>query len=548
MSSINPITSRLNAIKSQQSAIREIDANEATGDELLLAEIGYKQELRRSFKTYEVFGISYSIMGILPGIASMAGTGLLAGPAGFVWSWAIASFFICTIALGLSELASAIPTSGGLYYWTHYYAPPNIRVPLSFVIGLSNSMALCAGVVSVAYGNAEEILAAIYIQLDGDFEITTGKTYGIFAACVVTQTLCTCLSSKNSARLQTVSSVLNTILFMIFFIALPIGTARTRGSFNSRGFIFGEVQNHTDWNKGWEFMLAMMSAVWSIGAFDSCIHCSEECENATFGVPIGIISSVSIVSLICWFCIVCLVACMNPDVSAVLATDTSFPFAQIIYDSLGKKWAIGIMALTAVCQWLCAASILTALSRQVWAFARDNGLPFHEIVKVVDKRTRAPLRAVVFAACISLCLGCLCLAGSAASNALFSLCVSGNYVSWCTPILLRLTTGKSRFRPGRFYLGDFWSPLISWTGVTWGAFILVLCMFPSSKAVDKTTMNYTVVISCGCWILSVIYFFTYKYKFYHGPRSNLTPEDNIEGVATEVVLDSSDDNEKRDFV
>ncbi|ODV86962.1 hypothetical protein CANARDRAFT_27300 [[Candida] arabinofermentans NRRL YB-2248] len=540
MVSVHPVTSRISAIKSQQSAIREIDARDAAGDENLLAEIGYKQELNRSFKTYQVFGISYSIMGIMPGISSMASTGLAAGPAGFVWGWAIASCLIMCIALSLSELASAIPTSGGLYYWTHYYSSPNLRVPLSFVIGLSNSMALCAGVVSVAYGNAEQILAAVYIQQDGDFVITTGKTYGIFAACVVTQTLCTCLSAKNSARLQTVSGVLNTITFSIFLIALPIGTIRNRGRFNDGSFIFAQVENHSDWNKGWQFMLSLMAAVWSIGAFDSCIHCSEECENASMGVPIGIMTSVSTVAAISWFCIICLVACMNPDVSSVLDSATGFPFAQIVYDSLGKQWAIGIMSLIAVCQWLCAASILTALSRQVWAFARDNGLPFHSFIKVVDKRTKAPLRAVVFAALIALLLGCLCLAGSAASNALFSLTISGNYVSWCTPILLRFTSGKSRFRPGLFYMGDFWSPVIGWTGIVWGAFVLIMSMFPSTKSVAKDTMNYTVVISCGCWILSIIYFFVYKYKFYHGPASNLNPDESIDGKSDEIVVTDSD--------
>ncbi|GMG21612.1 unnamed protein product [Ambrosiozyma monospora] len=442
-SHVHPIQSvhtKLHEVVSTQSAIREIDAKDAANDSDLLAQIGYKQELKRSFHTYQIFGIAYSIMGILPGISSMTAVGLTGGPSGFVWGWFVAMHFIMCISISMSELASSIPTSGGLYFWTYYYAPENYRVLFSYVIGLTNSMALCAGVVSVAYGNAEQILAAVYIQQDGNFEITSGKTYGIFAACVVTQCICTCFSSKSVATLQSISSILNTFLVILIVIAVPVGVSQKDFGFRSGKFIFGTVQNYSDWPIGFQFCLSLMTAVWSIGAFDSCVHMSEEAQNASFGVPIGILSSVSVVSYVSWFVIICLVACMKPDVGAVLETGSGFPFAQLIFDALGKKWTVAIMSLIAVGQWLCAASILTALSRQVWAFARDDGLPFSSIVKVVHPTLKVPIRAVLFATCVALALGCLCLAGSAASNALFSLTISGNYTAWCTPVLLRLTS------------------------------------------------------------------------------------------------------------
>ncbi|KAG7865593.1 hypothetical protein KL918_004474 [Ogataea parapolymorpha] len=511
------------------SPVRTIDAKHAHGDEDLLHEIGYKQELKRTFSTLQVFGIAYSIMGLLPSIASVTGTGLASGPSGFLWSWLIASVFIFLLGVSMSELASAIPTSGGLYFWTYHYAPKSIKVPLSYLIGLSNSLALCSGLVSIGYGNAEEILAAVYLTKNGDFEITTGKTYGVFAACIFAQALCTCFSSKHIAWLQTTSMVCNTGIIVLFLIALPIGTA-VNSSFNDGKFIFGTVQNYSDWPTGWQFCLSFMTAVWTIGSFDSCVHMSEEARNATYGVPIGIMASIGVCGVVGWFIIICLTACMSPDVDAVLSTETGFPMAQIIYDSLGRRWAIAFMSLMAVCQWLMGSSILTALSRQVWAFARDDGLPFASVVKVVHKTLKVPIRAVVFSSLVGWLIGCLCLAGSTAANALFSLGVAGNYLAWCMPVFLKLTSGKYLFKPGAFYLGDFYSSLVGWTTCAWGAFIIVLCMFPSAKEVEKDTMNYTVVITCGTWVLSLVYYYVYKYKVYHGPRSNLTPEDVIEAA------------------
>ncbi|GME99781.1 unnamed protein product [Ambrosiozyma monospora] len=162
----NPIQATTDEIKPVPSSIRDIDARAAYNDEVLLAEIGYKQELKRKFSTFQIFGTAFSIMGLLPSISSTAASGLSSGPSGFLWSWLIASIFIFCVGLSISELGSAIPTSGGLYYWTHYYAPQKYRIVISFVIGLSNSLALCSGLVSMSYGNAQEILAAVYITKD----------------------------------------------------------------------------------------------------------------------------------------------------------------------------------------------------------------------------------------------------------------------------------------------------------------------------------------------------------------------------------------------
>lgn len=399
-------------------------------------------------------------------------------------------------------------------------------------------MALCSGLVSITYGCAEEITAAVYLQKNGDFNITHGITYGIFAACVISQAICTCLSSKNVAALQTVSAVCNTGIIVLFLIAVPIGVHNKGTGFRDGKFIFGQVDNFSDWPIGFQFVLSLFTAVWTIGAFDSCVHMSEEAKNAAHGVPIGILSSVSVCGALGFFLIICINACMPLDIQSVIETETGFPMAEIIFQALGRKWAIAFMALIACCQWLMGASILTALSRQIWAFARDNGLPFSTFVKVVHPKLKVPIRAVLFATVVGLALGCLTLAGPVAASALFSLTVVGNYVSWCTPILLKLTSGKSRFIPGPFYLGDFWSKLTGWIACAWAAFIIVVAMFPATKEVDYKDMNYTVVINCGVWICSMIYFYVYAYRFYHGPKSNLSPEEMVEmGEAHQIPID-----------
>lgn len=122
-------------------------ASEADAE--LLAKMGYKQELKRNFSTLEVFGIAFSIMGLLPSIASTLSFSLASGPSGMVWSWFLASGCIFIVGLAMADLGSAMPTSGGLYWWTHYFSSPGTRNYLSFLVGYSNSLGLIGGLCSI---------------------------------------------------------------------------------------------------------------------------------------------------------------------------------------------------------------------------------------------------------------------------------------------------------------------------------------------------------------------------------------------------------------
>jgi hypothetical protein len=49
------------------------------------AMLGYKQELRRHYSTIQIFAVAFSIMGLLPSIASTLSFSMPAGPVGMVW-------------------------------------------------------------------------------------------------------------------------------------------------------------------------------------------------------------------------------------------------------------------------------------------------------------------------------------------------------------------------------------------------------------------------------------------------------------------------------
>jgi amino acid transporter len=120
-------------------------------DEIHLAKLGHVQELQRSWSGFSNFAISFSIISILAGCFTSFGLGWNnGGPAAIAWGWPLVSIFILIIGLCMSELVSAFPTSGGIYWWASKLG----GAKAGFDTGWLNLIGLIAILASVAYGCA----------------------------------------------------------------------------------------------------------------------------------------------------------------------------------------------------------------------------------------------------------------------------------------------------------------------------------------------------------------------------------------------------------
>ncbi len=125
--------------------------SELTADEQRLAELGYKQELNRTWSGFSNFAISFSIISILAGCFTTFGQGWNnGGPVAIASGWPIIAAFILVIGLCMSELVSAFPTSGGIYWWASKLGGPKA----GYYTGWLNLIGLVAIIASVAYGCA----------------------------------------------------------------------------------------------------------------------------------------------------------------------------------------------------------------------------------------------------------------------------------------------------------------------------------------------------------------------------------------------------------
>jgi len=133
----------------------------------------------------------------------------------------------------------------------------------------------------------------------------------------------------------------------------------------------------------------------------------------------------------------------------------------------------------------------------------------------MNHRTQTPVNAVWFVIVVSGLLGCLGFS-QAAFSSLAGASVIGLYTSYATPIFLRITSGRDKFRPGPFHLGKWYLP-IGAIAVSWVTFIIVLLLFPAGEAVGAAGMNYTVVIIGAVFIFATVSWIVSAHKWFHGP-------------------------------
>ncbi|KAF8507404.1 amino acid/polyamine transporter I [Gautieria morchelliformis] len=477
-------------------------------DEDLLARLGYKQEFKRDFSRLELFGMSFSIVGVVQSIAAVLLFSIpYGGPAAMIWGWFTCCCFLTIVALAMAELGSAAPTAGGLYYWTFQFSSPKYRRLLSWLVGYVNTSAYAAGVASVDWGVATQIMAAVNIGTDGQFVATSAQVYGVYCAILILHAITASLATKIVAKLQWFYIFLNIALCFIVIIVLPVATPKELH--NSPSYAFGHFENVSGWPNGYAFILSFLAPAWTVAGFDTSVHISEEARNAPRAVPFAIMSATILSSVLGWVVNIVLAFFMGNDLASVTGNSIGQPMATIFFNSVGKNGTLAIWVFMIITLWMTGMDYLLAGSRQLFAFSRDNGMPFSRVLYSINPHTKTPVHAVCFLAFISLLLGLISFAGPIAISAVFTMSIVSQYIGFVVPIIARWV-GGTNFQPGPFNLGSFSAP-VAFVASAYMIFMILVFLFPAAPLPTSQSMNYTVVVVGGTMALSLGYYFFPKY-------------------------------------
>lgn len=115
----------------EDSGVKVVDA-----DAMKLAEMGYKQDMKRNFSILSLLGVGFSLTNSWFGISAALITGIKSGgPVLTIYGIPWIAFISTCIGVTLSELASALPNAGGQYFWANELAPRNYANFASYLTG-----------------------------------------------------------------------------------------------------------------------------------------------------------------------------------------------------------------------------------------------------------------------------------------------------------------------------------------------------------------------------------------------------------------------------
>ncbi|KAI9649181.1 GABA/polyamine transporter [Ciborinia camelliae] len=524
------------------------DVKGLTADEAALTALGYKQEFKREFSLWTTFCVSFAVLGLLPSFASTLYYGMgYAGTGGMVWGWLVSWFFIQCVAMGMAELCSSMPTSGGLYYAAAVLAPPGWGPLAAWVTGWSNWMVQITGGASVDYALSAMILAAASIT-HPEYEPTN---FQVFLLTNLIMFIHGCISSMPTlwiAKFNSWGSTFNMIALLVVIIMIPAsvtGTATTPKFFPSKQV--WSIQNGTDWPDGVAILMSFIAIIWTMSGYDSPFHLSEECSNASIAAPRAIVLTSGIGGLFGW-ALQLVVAYTVIDIPEVINSPLGQPWASYLIQVMPQNTALAILAITIICGFFMGQGCMVAASRVTFAYARDDCFPCSWWIKRINKYTYTPVNAVWFNTVIGCLLLFLIFGGTVAIGAIFSVGAIAAYVAFTIPIFIRVFFAGDRFQPGPWHLGKFSKPV----GIAACSFILVmtpiLC-FPAYKGNDLTAslMNWTVVVYFGPMSMVMIWWYVSARKWFKGPVLNI--EHHMIGQDAEEIVegveDSSDDGKNR---
>ncbi len=471
-------------------------------DAQALAEMGYKQELHRGMSGFSNFAVSFSIISILAGCITSYKIALVSGgPSTLVLGWLIVGIMVLTVALSMAEVCSRYPTAGGLYFWAGRLAKKNKR-QWAWYVGWFNFLGEIAVTAAIDFGCATTWMA--FANLVWGVEVTPARVFRVFVVIIVSHAALNTFGVNLVSLLSSISAWWHVGGVLIIVGALWIlPTKHQSVSWTLTGF-----HNETGWSfLPYVFLMGLLMAQYTYTGYDASAHVAEETKNASVAAPKGIVLSV-LVSVIAGFILLFSITASIQDnseegLTALAASETGLPPAQIFLDSLGNPdVAKFLLFIVCVAQYFCGMASVTANSRMSFAFSRDHALPGSRIWSKVNPRTGTPTNSIWFCVTLSIILAVPSLFSATAYLAVTSIAVIGLYIAYVVPVFLRRLTPD--FAPGPWNLGR-WSPVIGWIAVGWVIFICILFVLPPAYPITVSTFNYAPVAVAVVLIIATVF-------------------------------------------
>ncbi|CAG8158203.1 unnamed protein product [Penicillium olsonii] len=522
------MTSKASGLEMQNTELREMD-QEASPDQKAgttlgtvlddhdMQRMGKAQELKRNLRPLAALSFASVLQATWEFILISNYEGLYNGGLpglfySYIWTFVGFGFIIASI----SEMASMAPTSGGQYHWVSEWSSPRYQKFLSYITGWMSVLAWQAGAASGSFLTGTIIQGLISVR-DPDYEPQNWQGTLLVFAMVLVIYIFNVYASDIMPILNNLLMILHVLSWAVILIVLWAMAPHR----SAEAVFLTEWRNGGGWSTmGLSVMIGQISAIYGSLSSDAAAHMSEEVKDAARNVPTAIAwgyfsNGVMAIVLIVTYLFA------TPSVEDSLNDPTGFPFLYVFKQATSVAGVNGLTAIILLPVIFSNIFFNASTSRQTFAFARDNGLPFAKWISKVDSRRQIPVNAIALSCIISCALSLINIGSETAFNAIISLNVAAlmyTYIISMACVIYRKIWHPETLPPRRWDMGR-WGLAVNITGLLYSCFALFWALWPGDREVTRENFNWSVVIFTGVLIISIGMYFVKGRKEYIGPSA-----------------------------
>ncbi|EMD96311.1 hypothetical protein COCC4DRAFT_55832 [Bipolaris maydis ATCC 48331] len=460
-------------------------------------------------------GNSWAVLGA--GIVTSLHNG---GAAGAIYEYAVVSILYGFIAASIAELASSIPSSGGVYHWALVTAGTKYGKICGWFAGWLNGLAWMFAVASNCVMVSNMVLWS-YKLYRPELE---PQRWQVFVCYLIMSWGCcfTVIFAQNSLPLiSRLGSFLIITGFFVTVIVCAVMPGLAGGGYASSEFVWKQWNNGTGYSSdGFVFLAGMLNGAYAVGAIDCVTHIAEEIPRPRVNLPKALACQV-IMGFVTGFSYLIVVFYATKNLEAIIELETICPIGEMYLQATGSKGgAVGLL-IVIILPILCATvGCYVTAGRTLYALGRDGATPFANKIGAVSSRWQSPLYSTLACGIFMTCIGAVYVGSLTAFNAFIGSFVVLSTLSYLLAILPHLVSGRKLIKPGPFWMGRFGAAVNAVACLYIVVSIVIYC-FPYSLPTTAEAMNYTSVIISGLAVVVGLWWMLHGRRHYQGPRADL---------------------------
>ncbi|GAB7322317.1 hypothetical protein MBLNU13_g03293t1 [Cladosporium sp. NU13] len=482
-----------------------------------MARMGKPQEMKRNFGTISMFGFSVILMASWEAILSTAALGLTnGGSAGFLYTCLATWLGFITVYASLGEMGSMAPTSGGQFHWVSEFSPKRFQRGLSYIVGWLGVLGWEVGVAISSFLAGTQIQALLVLNYPDSYVFKSWHgTLFTIAILSLSVTFNTFFAQKlhlvEIAVLILHVAGFFCILITLLVLAEKAPSKRVWTTFYDPGW----------GNQGLSCLIGIVASTSCLLGADAAAHMAEELQDASYRLPRVMLWATIINGGMMFVMAVTVTYCIG-DLESVLSTPTGYPYIQIFYNVTRSLAATNAMtALILILGFFGNVTVMAGSSRQLFAFARDEGMPFSKWIAKIHPAVNVPVNAIFVISGLAVVIALINLGSTAAFNIVTSLGTGTLTVSYiiCISIIIWRKVAGEPLLPSRFNMGRVFGLCVNIVALGWLCLVFVIAFFPSVPAplLTMEAMNWSVVVFLAVVVFSAVYFVVWGRKSYVGP-------------------------------